>query len=280
MVRSSPPPSASGSSAGGSAGGHPASRTDSGGPLDVRASRKRPCGNGEGACAACACPHRAHEHESQPSQPSQPAARGPSEVPPPLRHGDASAAAAGVGLRWPGTFTVRRGGAGVHGGAAPPPPPGGVRGEQLHKRQATEDERTPGAAGTGARARCVHGSQRARVARTVSCSPSSAGRADSRPSWNLCSPRARPYLKNSAHADERAPSAAGERARPGVAARASSREVLSAPREVARVALSPSRQPKAQQRARRARATPTFDRPWHGSLESYKSSAHGNRRMR
>jgi hypothetical protein len=120
---------------------------------------------------------------------------------------------------------------------------------------AAEDERTPDAAGTGARARCANGSQRARVALTLSCSPFSASRAGSRPSGNLCSPRARQYLKNSAHADERAPSAAGERARPGVAARASSREVLSAPREVARVALSPSRQPKAQQRARRASDT-------------------------
>jgi len=100
--------------------------------------------------------------------------------------------------------------------------------------KAAGDERTPDAAGTGARARCVHGSQRARVARTVSCSPFSASRADSRPSWNLCSPRARPYLKNSAHADERAPSAGGERARPGVAARVGSREALSAPRVVAR----------------------------------------------
>jgi hypothetical protein len=99
---------------------------------------------------------------------------------------------------------------------------------------AAEDERTPDAAGTGARARCAQGTQRARVGLTVHCSPLSASRADSRPSGSLCSPRARPYLKNSAHADERAPSAGGERARPGVAARVGSREALSAPRVVAR----------------------------------------------
>ena len=99
---------------------------------------------------------------------------------------------------------------------------------------AAEDERTPDAAGTGARARCANGSQRARVALTLSCSPLSASRAGSRPSGNLCSPRARPSSKNSACADGADHQPAVKKARPGGAVREGSREALSAPRVVAR----------------------------------------------
>ena len=141
--------------------------------------------------------------------------------------------------------------------------------------KAAGDERTPDAAGTGARARCAHGSQRARVALTFSCGSPSASGVGSRPTGGACALRARARPQRSLRLCVR-----GRRG-PGVAVRAGSREALSAPRVVARGRPQPIEAAQgAAASASRERHTPTFDRPWHGSLESYKSSAHGNRRMR
>ena len=90
------------------------------------------------------------------------------------------------------------------------------------------------AAGTGARARSAHGSQRARVALTLSGGSPSASGAGSRPTGSLSSPRARPSTKNSASADGADQQPAVKKARQGGAVREGSREALSAPRVVAR----------------------------------------------
>ena len=129
--------------------------------------------------------------------------------------------------------------------------------------KAAGDERTPDAAGTGARARCAHGSQRARVALTSCCGSPSASGASAWPTGNLCSPRARPSSKNSACADGADHQPAVKNARPGGAVREGSREALSAPRVVARgrPQLIEAAQGAAASVSRERAA---FDRPWHG----------------
>ena len=72
------------------------------------------------------------------------------------------------------------------------------------------------------------------LALAPSCGSFSASGASSRPTGNLCSPRARPSSKNSACADGADHQPGVKIARPGVAVRVGSREALSAPRVVAR----------------------------------------------
>ena len=125
------------------------------------------------------------------------------------------------------------------------------------------------AAGTGARARSVHGSQRAHVALTLSCGSPSASGAGSRPTGSLSSPRARPSTKNSASADGADQQPAVKKARQGGAVREGSREALSAPRVVARGRPQPIEAAQGAAASVSASEERLIDR--EGEFEMYKS---------